>query len=93
VRIIHSKLQRQITNLSKGNIIGGNKNSVTAQFESDLDKMVEDDIKLQEEERILMMKVKKLQAKRRDELQEGKNLYSVAEEHQMHRKETKAELD
>jgi ribosomal 50S subunit-recycling heat shock protein len=53
--------------------------------------MIEDDIKLQEEERILTMKVKKLQAKRRGELQEGKNLYSVAQEHQMHRKDTKAE--
>ena len=68
MRIIHSKLQRQITMLNKGQIVSGGKNSVTAQFESDLDKMIEDDIKLQEEERLLMLKVKKLYNKRRDEL-------------------------
>ncbi len=39
-------------------------NQTTVQFDTDLDKLIEEDIKLQEEERILMHKVKKLQAKR-----------------------------
>lgn len=43
--------------------------------------MIEEDIKLREEEEQLMRKVKRLQQKRRDELHQGKNLYSVAEEH------------
>ena len=39
-----------------------------------------------------MTKVKKLQQKRKDELKDGKNLYSVAEEH-MTKNRTKAEMD
>lgn len=43
--------------------------------------LIEENIKLQDEEQQLMHKVKKLQKQRRDELLQGKNLYSVAEEH------------
>jgi hypothetical protein len=43
--------------------------------------LIEENIKLQNEEQELMQKVKKLQKQRRDELTQGKNLYSVAEEH------------
>ena len=68
VRIIQSKLQRQITMLSKGKIVGGPKTQESAQFEYDLDRMIEEDIKLREEEEQLMRKVKRLQQKRRDEL-------------------------
>jgi hypothetical protein len=46
-----------------------------------LDGLIEENIKLQDEEQQLMHKVKKLQKQRRDELSQGKNLYSVAEEH------------
>jgi len=42
--------------------------------------MIEEDAKLQDEEQLLMAKVKSLQKKKQDELEKvGKNLYSVAE--------------
>jgi hypothetical protein len=39
---------------------------------------LKENTELQEQERELMDKVKKLQAKRKKDLKEGKNLYSVA---------------
>jgi hypothetical protein len=47
--------------------------------------LIEENIKLQEEEEQLMQKVRKLQKKRKEELSQGKNLYSLAEEHQVKR--------
>lgn len=79
VKIIATKLRRQINQLKKDRLVGG-KNTVTAQFEEDLDKLIEANIKLQDEEKALMTKVKKLQAKRKSELAQGKNLYTVAEQ-------------
>ena len=77
-------MRRQINQLKKDRLVGG-KNSFTAQFESDLDGLIEENIKLEEEERALIGKVKKLQSKRKGELSQGKNLYAVAEEHTLSR--------
>jgi hypothetical protein len=40
--------------LKSDHIVGGHKNGITAQFENELDVLIEEDIKLQEEERQLM---------------------------------------
>ena len=43
--MIATKLKRQITQLKNDRIVGG-RNANTAQFESDLDKLIEENIKL-----------------------------------------------
>ena len=80
-----------MTQLKKDRVVGG-KNTITAQFEHDLDSLIEENIRLECEEQQLMQNVKKLQKKRRDELAQGKNLYSVAEEHLI-KKSNKVEQD
>jgi len=80
-----------MTQLKKDRVVGG-KNTITAQFEHDLDSLIEENIRLESEEQQLMQNVKKLQKKRRDELAQGKNLYSVAEEHLI-KKSNKVEQD
>ena len=59
------------------NSVGG-RNKITKEFEADFDELLKENTELQEQERELMDKVKKLQAKRKKDLKEGKNLYSVA---------------
>lgn len=85
VKIIATKLKRQINTLRKDRLVGGGKSSVSAMLEEDLDRLIEENIRLQDEESILMAKVKKLQMKRKSELKDGKNLYSVHESAQMQR--------
>lgn len=59
VKIIATKLKRQINQLKKDRLVG-DKSKLTAQFDKDIDKLIEDNIKLQDEENDLVKKIKKL---------------------------------
>jgi hypothetical protein len=58
VKLISTKLQRQISIINSERFAG--KNRITAQFERDLDELERTNADLKEEERQLMEKVKKL---------------------------------
>jgi len=58
----------------------GDKTKLTAQFDKDIDKLIEDNIKLQDEENDLVKKIKKLQTIRKQEIGKSKNLYSTLDE-------------
>ena len=83
IKIIATKFKRQITLLKKDRFVGGgaSRSKITHQFEEEFDTLIEENSKLQNQEQELMDKVKKLQAKRKKDLNQGKNLYSVAEQH------------
>ena len=55
----------------------GGKNTFTAQFEHDLDSLLEENIKLQEEEHRMVQKVKKFKSKNEGSLTKTKNLYEA----------------
>lgn len=87
MRNVEVKLRRQIAQLNKDRLVGGpggakSSSVINAQFENELDHLVEENLKLEDEERQLLSKVKKLQARRREGLGAAaggstKNLYSV----------------
>lgn len=81
IKIIATKFTRQINMLKKDRVVkgGGSRSKVSAQFEEEFDKLIEENTKLQTQEKELMDKVKKLQAKRKKDLSQGKNLYNVAQ--------------
>ena len=81
IKIIATKFTRQINMLKKDRFVkaGGSRSKVTHQFEEEFDKLIEENTKLQTQEKELMDKVKKLQAKRKKDLNQGKNLYNVAQ--------------
>lgn len=58
VKLISTKLQRQISIINSERFAG--KNRITAQFERDLDDLERVNSELKDEERLLMDKVKKL---------------------------------
>ena len=76
VKLISTKLKRQIDVINSERFAG--KNKITAQFERNLDDLIRENTELQQQEQDMMEKVKKMQAKRKKELNEGKQLYSVA---------------
>jgi len=59
VKFIEVKLRRQINQLKKDRLVGG-KGTFTAQFETDLESLIEENLKLEDEETQLMAKVRKL---------------------------------
>ena len=67
---IATKFKRQINMLKKDRVVkaGGPRSKLTHQFEEEFDKLIEENTKLQSQERELMDKVKKLQAKRKKDL-------------------------
>lgn len=58
MKLISTKLQRQISIINSERFAG--KNRITAQFERDLDELERNNAELKEEERQLIEKVKKL---------------------------------
>jgi len=76
VKLISTKLARQINVINSERFAG--KNKITAAFERNLDELIRENTELQQQEQDMMEKVKKLQAKRKKELDQGKHLYSVA---------------
>lgn len=57
--MIAVKLKRQVTQIKQER--AGHKQTLPPDFEKDLDKLIEENIRLQEEERVLTEKVKEIQ--------------------------------
>lgn len=59
IKLIAVKLKRQVTQIKQER--SGHKTHFSAEFEKDLDKLIEENIRLQEEERVLTDKIKQIQ--------------------------------
>ena len=95
IKIIATKFKRQITLLKKDRLVGGGgaaRTSITQKFEQDFNDLIEENNRLQVQEAELMDKVKKLNQRRKKELEKGKTLVSTvpANQSQANRHEKEA---